>query len=231
MTRPLLLKFCGLRTTDDAEAAVAAGAQLAGLVFAKASPRRIALREARALRDVLFGRAEVVGLFADNGLEEIAAIHSAIGLDRVQLHGHEDDAFVERIEGDIGLPVLRALPVGGPRDLELADRRSGSAFLFDARPPEGEAQTGGHGRPFDWSALDAYGGERRFLLAGGLHPGNVSDAVRIAGRHPAFAGLDVSSGIERERGIKDAALMQRFADKARAAFGQEAQQPDHPAGT
>lgn len=215
MTAAPLVKFCGLRTAGDASAAVDAGAQLGGLVFARTSPRRVSLREARRVRDVLFGRAEVVGLFADNAFEDIAATHNAIGLDRVQLHGDEDDAFARRVEVEVGLPVLRALPIASEDDAAAAEGRYASAFLFDARPPEGAAQQGGHGRPFDWSLLEAYRGERRFLLAGGLTAGNVADAVRTAGTHPAFAGVDVSSGIEREPGVKDASMMHAFAKAAR----------------
>lgn len=199
-------------------AAVDAGAQLGGLVFAQASPRRVNLREAHKVRDILFGNAEVVGLFSDNGFEEIAATHSAVGLDRIQLHGGEDDAFAERVEKEIGLPVLRAVPIATAEEAKAADARSGSALLFDAKPPKGDAQTGGHGVAFDWSALEGYAGDRHFLLAGGLSPDNVADAIRIAGQHTAFAGVDVSSGVERERGVKDKGLIQAFVDAARAAW-------------
>lgn len=217
MSAPLLLKYCGLRTEDDAKAAVDAKIQLGGLVFARHSPRLVNLREAHKVRDVLFGHAEVVGLFADNAFEEIAATHSAVGLDRVQLHGDEDDSFAQRVEQDIGLPVLRALPIASADDARRADERYGSAFLFDAKPPKGDAQKGGHGRAFDWSLLGAYKGERKFLLAGGLSPQNAGDAVRAMRTHPGFVGLDVSSGIERERGIKDPDKMRAFAQAARTA--------------
>lgn len=218
MSQPLLIKYCGLRSEDDAKAAVDAKVQLGGLVFARNSPRLLSLREAHKVRDILFGNAEVVGLFADNPFEEIAATHSAVGLDRIQLHGSEDDGFAERVEKEIGLPVLRALPLATQADVEAADQRYGSAFLFDAKPPPGDPQTGGHGQTFDWSLLDAYRGERKFLLAGGLTPDNVAAAVQAVGGHPAFAGLDVSSGIERDRGVKDRARMLDFADRARAAL-------------
>ncbi|MEM0929318.1 MAG: phosphoribosylanthranilate isomerase [Pseudomonadota bacterium] len=218
MTRPLLIKICGLRTADDAMAAVDAGAQLGGLVFAAASPRRVNLREAHKVRDILFGNAEVVGLFSDNAFEEIAATHSAVGLDRIQLHGHEDDAFAERVEKEIGLPVLRAVPVAAAADAQAADGRAGSGLLFDAKPPEGDAQTGGHGASFDWSALKGYTGDRHFLLAGGLTPENVGEAIKTAGGHERFAGVDVSSGVERERGVKHKDLIQAFCDAARAAL-------------
>jgi phosphoribosylanthranilate isomerase len=218
VTRPLLLKVCGLRRAEDASACVDAGVQLGGLVFARHSPRHVTLREARAVRDVLFGRAEVVGLFADNSVEEIAATHQAIGLDRVQLHGAEDDAFAKRIEGEIGLPVLRAVAVSEPNEVADADRRAGSALLFDAKPPEGSAQQGGHGAAFDWDLLGAYRGERHFLVAGGLTPANAGEAVAQLKTRPFFAGLDVSSGVERERGVKDAGLIADFANAARAAW-------------
>lgn len=216
MSLPLLIKICGLRTPEDAMAVVDAKAQLGGLVFAAASPRRVNLREAHKVRDTLFGNAEVVGLFADNAFEEIAATHSAVGLDRIQLHGNEDDAFAERVEKDIGLPVLRAISIGSEDDAAKVDDRYGSAFLFDAKPPEGDAQKGGHGRAFDWSCLGAYEGERKFLLAGGLTPDNVADAIKAVGSHPAFAGVDVSSGVERERAVKDGDMIRAFAERARA---------------
>jgi phosphoribosylanthranilate isomerase len=218
MPPPLLIKICGLRTPEDANAVAEAGAQLGGLVFARQSPRHVSLREARQVRDVLFGRAEVVGLFAGNAFEEIFAIHQAIGLDRVQLHGDEDDAFAQRVEAEIGLPVLRAVAVSEAKEAEAADQRAGSALLFDAKPPEGSAQMGGHGEAFDWDVLDAYQGERKFLLAGGLNPENVASAVRRMKAHPGFAGIDVSSGVERARGVKDAALIAAFTEAARAAW-------------
>ncbi|MEM9838255.1 MAG: phosphoribosylanthranilate isomerase [Pseudomonadota bacterium] len=216
--RPLLLKYCGLRTEDDAKAAVDAKVQLGGLVFAQHSPRRVNLREAHKVRDILFGNAEVVGLFANNLFEEIAATHSAVGLDRIQLHGDEDDAFAERVEKEVGLPVLRALPIATEEDAAAADSRYGSAFLFDAKPPPGDAQKGGHGQAFDWSVLSAYKGERKFLLAGGLHPDNVTDAIAVMKDNEAFVGIDVSSGIEREKGVKDRDLMLSFAKNARAGL-------------
>ncbi len=218
MSRPLLIKFCGLRTEADAEATVAAGAQLGGLVFAPKSPRKVNLREARKVRDALYGQAEVVGLFADNAIEEIAATHSAVGLDRIQLHGGESDAFAERVEKEVGLPVLRAIPVEAAADVRAADARYGSAFLFDAKPPRAGLAQGGHGQTFDWSALEAHEGERHFLLAGGLAPDNAADAVREGAKNDRFAGLDVSSGIERERGVKDPELMAAFAEAARSAW-------------
>ncbi|MEO1042192.1 MAG: phosphoribosylanthranilate isomerase [Pseudomonadota bacterium] len=219
MNRPLLIKICGLRTPDDAKATVDAGAQLGGLVFAQASPRRVNLREAHKVRDILFGNAEVVGLFANNAFEEIAATHSAVGLDRIQLHGAEDDAFTERVEREIGLPVLRAVPIATRNDAKAADDRKGSALLFDAKPPKNDAQTGGHGMAFDWLALKGYDGERNFLLAGGLTPDNVGEAIKTASAHDAFVGVDVSSGVEIERGVKDSTLIHTFADAARATLG------------
>jgi len=217
VSAPLLLKYCGLRTEDDAKATVDAKVQLGGLVFARKSPRLVNLREAHKVRDILFGNAEVVGLFADNAFEELAATHNAVGLDRIQLHGDEDDAFAERVEKEIQLPVLRALPIATADDAANADSRAGSAFLFDAKPPEGDEQKGGHGRTFDWSVLSAYKGERKFLLAGGLTPENAAEAVTILRDHPSFVGLDVSSGIERERGVKDHDRMLAFAQTAKSA--------------
>lgn len=217
MTEPLLIKICGLMKPEDAMAVVDSKAQLGGLVFAKKSPRRLNLRDAHKVRDILFGHAEVVGLFADNAFEEIAAIHAAVGLDRVQLHGDEDDAFAARVEKEIALPVLRAIPIATPEDAKAADKRYGSAFLFDAKPPLGTEQKGGHGVPFDWSALQGYRGARKFLLAGGLTPHNVGDAIRLACDHPAFVGVDVSSGVESGKAQKDAERIKAFAEAARQA--------------
>ncbi|MEM6913211.1 MAG: phosphoribosylanthranilate isomerase, partial [Pseudomonadota bacterium] len=186
--------------------------------FAQASTRRVKLRESHGVRDSLFVNAVVVVLFAYYAFEEIAATHSAVGLDRIQLHGAEDDDFAVRVEREIGLPVLRAVPVATVNDAKAADHRKGSALLFDAAPPNNDAQTGGHGVAFDWSALQGYGGERNFLLAGGLTPDNVGEAVNIASEHAAFVGVDVSSGVEKERGVKDTDLIQAFADAARAAL-------------
>jgi phosphoribosylanthranilate isomerase len=140
----------------------------------------------------------------------------------IQLHGHETPARAAEIKALSGLPVMKALPVSGAADLAAATAYAGIAerFLFDAKPPEGAVLPGGNAVSFDWALLRAAAGSGTpagaYFLAGGLHAGNVAQAVATADP----PGLDVSSGVESAPGVKDAALIQAFVAAARAARAQ-----------
>ncbi|WP_370336132.1 N-(5'-phosphoribosyl)anthranilate isomerase [Parvularcula marina] len=210
------IKICGLTTQDAVEAAIDAGATMIGFVFASVSPRYVTPEKAADLAELARGKAQIVGLFADQGAEEISAIRDSVGLDIVQIHGRESRA--ERFELVRAFPdCMLAKGIWQESDLPGEDDPAPGSWIFDALPPDGYKRQGGHGMPFDWSALKAYRGETPFILAGGLTPANVADAIRACDMFPAFSGVDVSSGVERSRGVKDPKRIAAFVEAALAA--------------
>jgi len=183
----MFVKICGITRLEDALAAADAGASAIGFVFWPNSPRFIDPYRARAIVRRLPPFVTPVGLFVDQPHEFIAGVSSLVRLGAVQLHGDETPAFASAI----GLPVIKALPVEGARDWPV-----GATLLLDAHDP---ARRGGTGRTIDWHAAATVAAERRVLLAGGLTPENVADAIA---RVRPF-GIDVSSGVERAPGVKD----------------------------
>ena len=206
------IKFCGMTRVDDALAAAALGVDAVGMIFAARSKRLIAPDAAAAVRLALPPFVAGVALFMDNPADEVRAVVERVRPTLLQFHGEEDDAFC----AGFGLPYLKAVAMGGAgaETASLAARwPRAAAFLFDSHA-QGEA--GGSGRSFDWSRVPT-GFAPPFLLAGGLSPDNVFDAIRATG----CWGVDVSSGIEGDApGVKDAAKMRRFvAEVARADRG------------
>ena len=199
-------------------AATLAGADLIGLVFVTGSPRALTLEAAASLAALPRGGAALVGLFRDPALSEIEEALETVPLDMIQLHGRETHEDVARIGAAFALPTIKAVGVSGPGDLYRAAGCPADLMLYDAKPPPGAAVPGGHGAPFDWDVLAAGTHDRPWLLAGGLTPENAAPAVQACRSILGFAGLDVSSGVERARGIKDPALITRFIASARAAM-------------
>ena len=214
----LVVKICGLKSEAMLDAAIDAGADMVGLVHFARSPRNLELARIGGLVAHAAGRAETCVLMVDPEPELLVAV-AALGADWLQLHGSESAGATEAARAISGLKVMKALPVGGPADLEaighyatVADR-----LLLDARPPEDAGRPGGLGRVFDWSLLNAIDRAVPFMLAGGLTPDNVGDAIRQV--RPF--GVDVSSGVESAPGEKDAGKIRAFVAAARAAEGAE----------
>jgi phosphoribosylanthranilate isomerase len=211
----ILVKICGLRSPETLDAALAAGADMVGFVFFVPSPRNLSFADARALGGRVRGRAVKVALTVDAGDAQLAEIIAAIKPDLLQLHGSEAPERVSAVRGRFGLPVMKALPVAERADLErirlyenVADR-----LIFDAVAPREASRPGGLGRSFDWQLLRELDCAVPFMLSGGLHADNVAQAVRITGA----PGVDVSSGVERAPGEKDAARIRDFIAAARLA--------------
>ena len=213
----LLIKICGLRTPEALDAALAAGADLVGFVFFPASPRHVSFELAHALARRARGRAQKVALSVDAGDEELAASIEALGPDLLQLHGKEPPDRVAAVRKRFGLPVMKALPIAEWADLALIRLYDKVAdhLIFDARATGEATRPGGLGRSFDWRLLDALAVKVPFMLSGGLHAGNVAEALRIT----ASPGVDVSSGVERTPGEKDADKIRAFIAAAREAAG------------
>jgi len=212
--RPLV-KICGLSTRETLDAALGAGADMVGFVFFAPSPRHIDLTAARELGRQAEGRASKVALTVDADDATLAGIVAALAPAILQLHGRESPARVRDIKRTFGLPVMKAVAVETADDLRGVANYSTVAdyILFDARAPKDATRPGGLGRAFDWQILHGLDLPVPFLLSGGLDADNVARAIDITRPH----GVDVSSGVEREPGIKDAAKIHAFVAAAHAA--------------
>lgn len=210
-----LVKICGINDAAGFDAAAAAGADLVGFVFYPPSPRAVAPAAAAALSARQDGGPLRVGLFVDAADAAIAGVLAALPLDLLQLHGAETPARCAEVRARFGRPVMKALGIGGPEDLALlADYAPAvDRFLLDAKPAPGAALPGGNAAVFDWSLLRAADVPRPWLLAGGLTPANVAEAIWATGA----PGVDVSSGVERARGVKDPAVIAAFVAAAKQA--------------
>ena len=215
------IKICGVRDVETALTACAAGADAVGLVFVEKSPRFVTTDAAKQIVDALPAFVEPVGLFADHSEQQIRNIAEATGLRTLQLHGQETPSFVENLTG---LRIIKALPFH-PDTVEaviaswrpVAHRLAG--LLLDTPPKTDSTITGGSGTTFDWQALadrlDAglFDDLPPIILAGGLNHENVAEAVQTLGPY----AVDVSSGVESERGVKDPAKIAAFCAAVRQA--------------
>jgi phosphoribosylanthranilate isomerase len=209
------VKICGLRTSQALDTALEFGADLVGFVFFPPSPRHLGLEAARMLGERVAGRAGKVALTVDANDETLRDIVNALKPDMLQLHGKETPERVAVVRSRFGLPVMKAILVAGRADLspvrvyaKVADR-----LIFDARAPKEATRPGGLGTPFDWTLLAGIDPGVPFMLSGGLNAGNVARAIAITGA----PGVDVSSGVERAPGEKDAAKIHEFIRAVRAA--------------
>lgn len=206
------VKVCGLRTRADVTAAASSGAAFCGFVFFPRSPRHLTIETARDL-----------ALFAPPGLAKVAltvdaddttldAIVEGVPLDMLQLHGHETPERVAEVRARYGLPVMKAVGIADESDLPaiLDYSLAADQILIDAKPPKGAALPGGNGLAFDWRLISGRHWLRPWMLAGGLTPENVAEAVRRTGARQ----VDVSSGVESAPGIKDPARIAAFVAAA-----------------
>lgn len=208
------VKICGLSDPASVEAAVQAGARYTGFVFFPKSPRNVTPELAAQLAaDVPVGIGRV-GLFVNPDDTQLQSVLTSVPLDFIQLHGHETPARVTEIKSLTGLPVMKAVGVATAADLDqLWDYGlAADMLLVDAKPTPDAALPGGNGLAFDWRLLVGRRWLKPWLLAGGLTPANVADAIRLTGA----PGVDVSSGVESAPGIKDHDLIRAFVAAARA---------------
>ena len=210
----LLVKICGLSTRETLDVALESGADMVGFVFFPPSPRHLSLEQARELGRAAKGRATKVALTVDADDATFENIIETLKPDILQIHGKETTARVRDIKQKFGLPVMKALPVETVADLAslpgyaaVADR-----ILFDARAPKDATRPGGLGATFDWHVLENLALKLPFMVSGGLHVGNVAEAIRVT----RCGGVDVSSGVERTPGVKDPDMIRDFIRAARA---------------
>ena len=195
------IKLCGMTSEQDIEAVNRIRPDYIGFVFAPASRRYVNCERARKLRGLLDPAIRAVGVFVDENAEQVAKLLADGVIDMAQLHGHEDDTYVEKLKRMTGEPVIRAFRIKKREDLTAARSSEADRLLLDAGA--------GDGMVLNWEWLRDF--DRPYYLAGGLDPGNVERAITFL--HPY--GVDVSSGIETD-GAKDAEKMQRFVETVRA---------------
>lgn len=208
MALPTRVKICGLRDAAMLDAAVQAGAAYVGLVFFEKSPRNVTLAQAAALAAMVPAGVAKVALVVDADDAQLDALLAQVPVDILQLHGAETPARVTAVKARYGLPVMKAVGVAGPDDLAALDAYAQVAdqLLVDAKPPVDADLPGGNGLAFDWRLIAGRRWPVPWMLAGGLTPANVAQAVALTG-----AGqVDVSSGVESAPGVKDAALIAAF---------------------
>jgi len=190
-----VVKLCGMRTERDVAEAVRAGADMIGMVLSPGFSRSVPIGLAVKMSSLVPKSIVLVGVFVDSPIEEVISVARILGLGMVQLHGSEDDDYISRVREELRVPVIKSFIIYDEKDLEEA-RGSGADFvLLDGGK--------GSGSKFDWSLVESFG--RDFVLAGGLTPDNVSEAVK---RVRPYA-VDVSSGIETY-GAKDPGKMKAF---------------------
>ncbi|MEE2859387.1 MAG: phosphoribosylanthranilate isomerase [Pseudomonadota bacterium] len=208
------VKICGLRDPAHVAAAVEAGARYLGFVFFNRSPRAVTPKEAAALvAGVPVGVASV-GLFVDPDDASLRRVLEVVPLDMIQLHGKESPDRVAEVKALTGLPVMKAVGIREASDLaQLTDYGLvADMLLVDAKAAEGAALPGGNGLAFDWQLLVGRRFLRPWMLAGGLTPENVAEAVRLTGARV----VDVSSGVESTPGVKDVARIGAFVGALRS---------------
>ena len=207
------VKICGLRTTEAVAAAVDGGARYLGFVFFPPSPRHLEPAVAASLAAAVPPSVKRVGLVVNADDVTLEALLAACPLDMLQLHGHETPARAAAIRARFGLPILKALPISDAGDVQAARiyEEVADLLLFDARPPKDATRPGGNALAFDWTLLAGTSWKRPWLLAGGLHAGNLAEAVRLSGAR----AVDVSSGVEDSPGVKSLARIRAFLDAAR----------------
>ena len=194
------IKMCGLSRIEDIEAANAIKPDYIGFVFAEISKRRVSALEASKLKSKLDPEIKAVGVFLDDKLDFVASMLNLGIVDLVQLHGSEDEAYIEKVREITNKPIIKAFIIRSKEDVERAERSTADYILLDGGK--------GQGKAFDWSLIKDI--KRPYFLAGGLNPENVGDAVKALKPY----AVDVSTGIETD-GVKDREKMTAFAGAVR----------------
>ncbi|MEM6577745.1 MAG: phosphoribosylanthranilate isomerase [Pseudomonadota bacterium] len=213
MREPVKVKICGLTDPADIPAAIAAGADYLGLNFYPRTPRFVGLSTAALFAASIPEGLIKVGLVVDADDATLDAITTNVPLDMIQLHGSETPQRVTEVRARTGKRVMKVLGIATADDLPAIDAYADVAdqLLIDAKPPPGADRPGGNAVAFDWSLIAGRDWPLPWMLAGGLTPENVAEAIRLTGARQ----VDVASGVESAPGVKDADLMRAFITAAR----------------
>ena len=208
------VKICGLSTQEGLQAVADTGAAYVGFVFFPKSPRNVSIEQARGLALATPVGLAKVALVVDADNAFLDAITDAVPLDMLQLHGHESPERVLEIKARYGLPVMKAVGISDASDVPNIDLYNAVAdqILIDAKPPKSATLPGGNGLSFDWTLIAKRRWPKPWMLAGGLTPDNVAEAIALTGA----TQVDVSSGVEAGVGIKDNAKIAAFVAAALA---------------
>ena len=215
MRRPVRVKICGLTTPESVAASVEAGAAYLGFNFFAKSPRSVTPAQARDLAVEVPPGVAKVALVVDGDDAMLDAIVEAVPLDMLQLHGSETPARVAELRARHGLPVMKVIGVREAADLDRLEDYFPVAdqILIDAKAPKGAELPGGNGVPFDWRLVAGRRWPVPWMLAGGLTPENVGEAIRLTG----VRQVDTASGVESAPGVKDAQRIMAFCQAALSA--------------
>lgn len=207
-------KICGLSDAAGVDAALAGGARYIGFVFFPRSPRHVTAEKAAALAARARGRADIVAVTVDADDDMLAIIASVLAPDWIQMHGAEPPARVAGAQRHADKGIIKALGIARAGDIAAMDAYAdvADAFLFDAKAPPEANLPGGNGAAFDWRLLRGRSIARPWFLSGGLTTANLAEAVAESGA----GAVDVSSGVERAPGVKDAARIAEFLAAAKA---------------
>ena len=210
----MLVKICGIKDAAALDAARQGGADMVGFVFFPPSPRAVTAIQAGELARSYGQGPKRVGLLVAPDDAMLAATLAEVPLYILQLQGEETPARAGEIRARFGKPVMKALGIGSKADLARLPYYADQVdyFLLDAPPPAGSALPGGNAQAFDWALMKGEDPPRPWLLAGGLTPANVAKAIAASGA----PGVDVSSGVERARGVKDPAAIAAFIAAAKS---------------
>lgn len=206
------VKICGLSTPETITTAIENGADFIGFVFYPPSPRHVEIEVAKYLANSIPDAVKIVGLFVTPNDQTLQEVLNDVPLSMIQLHGGERPERVAEIKETFGLPIIKAISIENRDDLVKIDSYETVAdwLLFDAK---GEELPGGNGIAFDWEILKGYQGEKPWMLAGGLTPENVNEALSILSPD----AVDVSSGVETAPGQKDANKIEAFLKAVKKA--------------
>ena len=211
-------KICGLSTNETIETATQVGASMIGLVFFEKSPRNVSISTATKLSQFAKQQKEppkIVALTVNPKLTELEQIVTTVAPDIIQLHGNETNKLVLEIRNNFNLPIIKAIGIAQSSDLNKINSYTDSVdwFLFDAAPPKNAKLPGGNGLVFNWKILKNLNIEKPIILSGGLNHENVGEAIKLT--KPAV--VDISSGVESARGVKDITLIEKFATAVKNA--------------
>lgn len=209
------VKICGVTDETAVATAASAGATYIGFVFFPKSPRHLSLAKANDLAALVPAGVTKTALTVNADDAQLERLLAEVPLDALQLHGGESPERVEDVKALSGLPVIKAVGIANAADLAKIDLYEPVAdiLLIDAKPPKEAALPGGNGLTFDWRLIADRRWKKPWLLAGGLTPDTVAEAIRLTGA----PGVDVSSGVEKAPGVKDPDLIVRFIAAARDA--------------